>query len=117
MCPHACEAEASLIERSADKGYAATATIVDAETVEPLPFVQVYVAEGHGALTNDEGQFSLDVAPSDVLVVTCMGYQRVRIKASELPRVLRLVPSVTALREVTVYATQDILGQVVSRME
>lgn len=116
-CPHTCEAESSLIEHSADKGYVATATIVDAETGEPLPFVQVYVAEGHGALTNDEGQFSLDVGPSDVLVVTCMGYQRVRLKASELPRVLRLVPSVTALREVTVYAPQDILWQVVSQME
>ena len=92
-------------------------TVIDAETGEPLSFVQIYIADGRGALTNDEGRFSIEAHPSEVLIITCMGYQRMRIKAGNLPRVLKLTPSVTELKEVTVYSPQNILQQVINGME
>ena len=33
--------------------------VVDAETGEPLPYASIYVAEGKGTLTNEDGEFTL----------------------------------------------------------
>ena len=108
----------------ADSGQAQTgmrraysAQVIDAETGEELPYAQIYLSEGHGTIANSEGRFSIDALPSDMLTITCMGYQRVRIKATDLPPTLRLSPATTEMREVTVVATDNILKQVVQQME
>ena len=44
-----------------------TGRVVDAETGEPLPYVSIYVTEGKGTLSNDEGDFSIDVLPEETL--------------------------------------------------
>ena len=94
-----------------------SARIVDAETGEELPFTQIYISEGRGTIANSEGKFSIDALPSETLTITCMGYQRVRIKAADLPSTLRLSPATIEMREVTVVPSGDILEQVVRNME
>lgn len=91
--------------------------ITDAETGEALPFVQIYISEGRGTISNSEGQFCIEAEPWEQLIITCIGYQRVRIKAADLPHTLRLLPAETELREVTVVASGNILKQVAQQME
>lgn len=94
-----------------------SALITDAETGEALPFVQIYISEGRGTISNSEGQFCIEAEPWEQLFITCIGYQRVRIKAADLPHTLRLLPAETELREVTVVASGNILKQVAQQME
>ncbi len=94
-----------------------SSTVMDGETGETLPFAQIYISEGRGTIANAEGRFSVKALPSETLVITCMGYQRMKIKAADLPPTLRLMPAETAMREVTVMAPGNILAQVVKQME
>ncbi len=111
----AAEASSARVPQEAQEAY--SAQVVDAETGEELPFTQVYICEGRGTVANSEGQFSIDAHPQEVLTITCMGYQRVRLKAADLPHTLRLTPATTEMREVTVVASENILKQVVLQME
>ena len=54
----------------------------------PLPGVVVYVRDGaseSGTMTDENGDFRLDVKSSDVIVFSCMGYRTVEKKVSEMP--------------------------------
>lgn len=112
---NAAEASSARVPQEAREAY--SAQVVDAETGEELPFTQVYICEGRGTVANSEGQFCIDAHPQEVLTITCMGYQRVRLKAADLPHTLRLTPATTEMREVTVVASENILKQVVQQME
>ncbi len=110
-------AEADSGQMQTDERRTYSARVTDAESGEELPFSQVYISEGRGTMANSEGWFSISALPSEMLTITCMGYQRVRIKAADLPRTLRLSPATTEMREVTVVAPGNILKQVVQQME
>ena len=64
--------------------------VVDAQTGEVLPYATVYVSEGRGALTNADGEFILLVSSQDMLTFSHVGYEKLHIKASELPQVIKL---------------------------
>ena len=66
--------------------------IRDAETGEPLPYASIYVAAGHGTLTNAEGNFSLSAEYQDVLTFSYVGYEKLKLKATDVPRVVKLKP-------------------------
>ena len=96
-----------------------TARVVDAETGEPLPCVSIYVSEGHGTLTNDEGDFTLKMEPEDVMQIRCVGYYSQALKAANLVSLIRLKPLTIDLREVTVRPVDDnkLLSKVVDRLK
>lgn len=78
--------------------------VVDAETGEALPYVSIYVEEGKGTLSNDDGDFKLTVDKSTVLRFSYIGYERMVIKTAEMPDTIRLKPYSISMREVTVQA-------------
>ena len=78
------------------------AKIVDAETGEPLPYVSVYVSEGNGTLSNEEGAFSINAQPDDTLRLSCIGYEKLLLKAADIGDLVKLKPLTQKLREVTV---------------
>ena len=95
-----------------------TARVIDAETGEPLPCVSIYVSEGRGTLTNDEGDFTLKMEPEEVMHIRCVGYYSQTLRAADLASPIRLKPLTIDLREVTVRPTDDnkLLSKVVDRL-
>ena len=93
--------------------------VVDAETGEPLPYTAIYVEKGRGALTNIEGDYRLSVSNQDVLTFSFVGFEKLKLKASEVPRVIQLKPFSSALKEVEVVPIDelDILKQVINNLK
>ena len=86
-----------------------TARVVDASTGEALPMASVYVSASHSTITNQEGDFSIQANPSDVLRISYVGYNSKDIKASDLGRKVELKPFTRMLQGVTVTPI-DVVG-------
>lgn len=93
--------------------------VIDAQTGEVLPYATVYVSEGRGALTNADGEFILSVSSQDMLTFSHVGYEKLHIKASELPQVIKLKMFEKILSEVTVKPADEmnILNQVIKNLK
>lgn len=92
--------------------------VVDAETGEPLPYVNIRVGNGIGTLTNIEGSFKLLTEEKDVLSFSFVGYERLSLKADRMPDVIRLKPYTVKMKEVTVLPLdeEDILKRVIENL-
>ena len=92
--------------------------VVDAETGEPLPYVNIRVGNGIGTLTNIEGSFKLLTEEKDVLSFSFVGYERLSLKADQMPDVIRLKPYTVKMKEVTVLPLdkEDILKRVIENL-
>lgn len=92
--------------------------VVDAETGEPLPYVNIRVGNGIGTLTNIEGSFKLLTEEKDVLYFSFVGYEKLSLKADRMPDVIRLKPYTVKMKEVTVLPLdeEDILKRVIENL-
>ncbi len=93
-----------------------SARVVDGETGEPLPYVSIYRSKGHGTLTNEEGLFAISANAGDTLSISFIGYEKLRLPASRLKRIVQMRPIRKTLREVTVEATEAIMKKVIRNM-
>lgn len=89
----------------------ATLPITDATTGSPLPYASVGIQHKPiGAVADGEGRFVIQplsaAAPTDTVVVSCIGYVPRKLLASELSRLaeVKLMPQAQALGEVKVRA-------------
>lgn len=79
-----------------------SATVVDQETQQPVPYASVIYGPEKGSITNEEGQFSihLDQEPmaTDSLRISCMGYEALALPLAgfEQPKIA-LVPKAIEL--------------------
>ena len=96
-----------------------TARVVDAETGEPLPYVSIYITAGNGTLSNEEGEFSINAQPDDTLRLSCIGYEKLRLKAADIRNLVKLKPLTQKLREVTVkpVPVDDILKRLAAQLK
>ena len=78
------------------------ATVVDAQTYEPLPFASVYASQKSSTISNAVGVFSIKCSPAAVLRISYVGYKTIHIKASELGGRVVLEPLENQLKEVIV---------------
>ena len=85
--------------------------VVDAETGEALPYVSIYVGDGRGTLSNSDGDFTIAADANDSIRFSCVGYQTQRILASQLPKIIRMVPSVKQMNELTVLSVSAIMDR------
>lgn len=85
--------------------------VVDAETGEALPYVSIYVGDGRGTLSNSDGDFTIAADANDTIRISCVGYQTQRILASQLPKIIRMVPSVRQMNELTVLSISAIIDR------
>lgn len=91
--------------------------VVDDQTGEPLPSVSIYVRTDKGAITNFDGDFSMQLSPDDVMRFTYVGYEKRELRAGECPEVVRLRPMTVTMGELTVRSGRSILDFVVARLE
>ncbi len=90
--------------------------VVDAETGKPLPYASIYLSKDKGTITNDEGNFCIEAKASDVVSVSFIGYNTLKIKAGELKQDIRMMPMSHSLKEVTVIPTEVILQKVLKQL-
>ena len=94
------------------------ARVTDGRTGETLPMARVFISSGSCTLSNDEGDFSIQARPEDVLEISYMGFETQRWKASELPSLIKMVPMTNVLGEVEVQAipVKRILLKLISKL-
>ncbi len=82
------------------------ATVVDAETGEPLPFASISVVPPRHAstITNAEGGFRIAVMEGDKLRFTYAGYQSLTLSPKAVGRKVKLKPATLMISEVKVKA-------------
>ncbi len=100
------------------------ARVVDAETGESLPYVYIYMTimddfNCNGMVTDAQGYFECSTAPDSVLLFSCVGYEKLSLKAREVKDIVRLKPLVTLMNELTVTPTsaRSILEKAASELE
>ena len=93
--------------------------VVDAGTGEPLPYVSINIDAGQGTMTNAEGDFRITVSAQDLLTFRFVGYERLTLKAWEVPKMVRLKPFEQALAEVVVVPLdeQEIVKRVIKNLK
>ncbi len=85
------------------------ARVVDAETGEAMPFVNVYRGEGRGCVSNAQGDFTIMADEKDSLRFSFVGYQTCKWRAGEMPQVVKMQPSALSVAGVTVLSDEAIL--------
>lgn len=81
--------------------------VVDATTGEQLPYVKIqYKAGGQDklAIANSVGDFSFQADPDGMVHFSFIGYEKHSVKASKMPRTVRLSPWTNTMGELTVTA-------------
>ena len=79
------------------------ATIIDAETKTPVSFASIgIVGSSKGTSSDLNGQFSLSVADSDSLKISCIGYQSLIIYSTITSDLIELQPIITQLSEIVI---------------
>lgn len=100
--------------------------IVDSVTQNPVPYVTVQWANKIGAITNEEGRFSLqtnkNTQETDSLFISCLGYESIARPLSEFDQALiYLKPKAIELGEVIVsnkqYTAEEIIDLVKENLE
>ncbi len=86
-----------------------TARVVDETTDDALPLASVYISASRYTITNQEGDFSIQADPSDMLRISYVGYNTKNVKASDLGSKVELKPYARMLQEVTVTPI-DVVG-------
>ena len=91
--------------------------VVDGQTGDPLPYASVYVVgHGGGTVANSEGRFTLNAADEDTLQLTFVGYEPLRLRASQVGNEVRLMPASAILDEVTVLPMESILQHIYNKL-
>ena len=93
--------------------------VVDAETGEPLPYASVYVAEGKGTLTNEDGEFTLVTDNIEKIKVTYLGYQTKLVSQPTTDLHIKMKPLSKQLREIEVYGVDinKVLRRTIRRLK
>lgn len=93
--------------------------VVDAETGEPLPYVNIRAGEGKATLTNIEGEFKFQVETEDLVTFSFIGYDKQIIQADKVSDIIRLKPYATLLQEVTVLPIdeEDVLKRIIDNLK
>lgn len=84
------------------------AVIVDSETTEKIPFVNIWIEyENVGTTSNEKGEFSIDTSNGKFLILSSLGYENKRIEISKIFNTISLNPKITELQEVIINSTKQ----------
>ena len=83
--------------------------VVDAQTGEALPFVNIYVSKDLGTLSNMEGDFTIRVNADASLRLSYVGYETLTVPANKVSAKIKMKPMTKTLNEVSVVPWETIL--------
>ena len=98
-----------------------TATVIDAKTNEPIPFVAIQTAQFKGVISNDEGVFVIDIedVSNDTIVLTCLGYEALTIRLDAIKKsnyIIRLKSAVNELETVYLSNSRPNVNTIISNV-
>lgn len=100
--------------------------ILDSTTQKPVPYVTVQWANKIGAITNEEGSFSLQLKENfqetDSLFISCLGYESIARPLNQLDKtIIYIKPKAIELNEVIVsnkhYTAEEIIALVKENLQ
>lgn len=84
------------------------AVIIDSETKEKIPYVNIWIEnENIGTTSNENGEFSMDISNGKFLILSSLGYENKRIQISSISKLISLNPKITELDEVILSSTKE----------
>jgi hypothetical protein len=98
-----------------------TAKIIDSKTNMSIPFVAVQTAEFKGVISNEEGEFiiNLEDVDANTIELSCLGYQSLTISLKDLESnnyIIQLVPAINELNTVYLTNTKPNIDSIISRV-
>lgn len=105
------------VETQNQKAKVFKAHVQDTDNGEALSYVTIYVKSGVGTMTNEDGDFTILAQPDDVLQISYVGYESIKVKAKDLPKRVKMKPLTLSIENVTVVSTISILGKIEKRLE
>ena len=99
--------------------FALQGRVVDAETGEPLPYVNIRASEGKATLTNVEGEFKLQAEAEEIVTFSFVGYRKLSQKAEQASGTIRMKPYTTQMKEVTILPIEkdEILKRIIENLK
>lgn len=92
--------------------------IIDSETKEKIPFVNIWVEnESIGTTSNLNGEFELKINESKIIVFSAIGYETRRISSEVIKSVVKLNPIATKLDEVVITPKSQNLTLAIARFK
>ena len=77
--------------------------IIDSETKEKIPFVNIWVEnENIGTTSNEKGEFELEVDGAKVILFSAIGFETKKVSSDSIKSILELKPLITELSEVVI---------------
>jgi len=77
--------------------------IIDSETKEKIPYVNIWVEnENIGTTSNEKGEFELEIDGTKIILFSAIGFETRKIASDLIKNVLELKPLVTELEEVVI---------------
>lgn len=79
------------------------AVIIDSETKEKIPYVNIWAEnENIGTTSNEKGEFELDIDGTKIILFSALGFETRKISSDFIKNTLELKPLVTELKEVVI---------------
>jgi len=96
--------------------------IIDSVTQKPIPYATIQWASNKGAITNEEGRFSLllqeNMKETDSLFISCLGYESIGRPLNSFDEAtIYMVPSAIELKEVLVSNKQYTAEEIIDLVE
>ncbi|NDV58000.1 carboxypeptidase-like regulatory domain-containing protein [Bacteroides sp. 519] len=80
-----------------------TGQIIDCITKELLPYATIYTTKTHGAISNQEGFFSIEVGSENSnITISYVGYEKKIYSINEIPTIIELQPLTVNLSDVII---------------
>jgi len=87
--------------------------IIDSETKEKIPFVNIWVEnENIGTTSNEKGEFELEISSTKIILFSAIGFETKKISSDSIKNILELKPMTTELDEVIINSkklTQELI--------
>ena len=84
------------------------AVIFDKETKEKISYVNIWIEnENIGTTSNENGEFFIENSKGEILVLSSLGYETMKINLKEVPSEIFLIPKSYELDEVIVSTKKE----------
>ena len=77
--------------------------IIDSETKEKIPYVNIWVVnENIGTTSNEKGEFELKIDTPKIILFSAIGFQTKKVPSDSIRNILELKPAITELDEIII---------------
>lgn len=77
--------------------------IINSETNEKIPYVNIWVEnENIGTTSNEKGEFELEIDNPKIILFSAIGFQTKKVSSDSIRNILELTPAITELDEIII---------------